>query len=42
MTLPWDVLSSGDWPPASAASGTRGTFTAQGRSVPVLMVLARS
>lgn len=37
MSLPWEVLSSGDWPPAAAASGTRGTFTAEGRSVPVLI-----
>ncbi|WPB81324.1 DUF6068 family protein [Archangium violaceum] len=37
MSLPWDVLSSGDWPPASAASVTRGTFTAEGRSVPALI-----
>jgi hypothetical protein len=36
MSLPWDALSSGDWPPASAASGTRGTFTAEGRNVPAL------
>ncbi|QSQ22653.1 hypothetical protein JY651_47410 [Pyxidicoccus parkwayensis] len=37
MNLPWSVLSSGDWPPAAAASGTRGTFTAEGRSVPALI-----
>jgi hypothetical protein len=35
MSLPWDALSSGDWPPA-AASGTRGTFTAEDRNVPAL------
>lgn len=35
MSLPWESLSSGDWPP-DAASGTRGTFTAEGRSVPAL------
>ncbi|HYH99717.1 DUF6068 family protein [Hyalangium sp.] len=35
MSLPWDALSSGDWPP-DAASGTRGTFTAEDRNVPVL------
>ncbi|NMO17879.1 hypothetical protein HPC49_30935 [Pyxidicoccus fallax] len=35
MDLPWEALSSGDWPPA-AASGTRGTFTAEGRSVPAI------
>jgi hypothetical protein len=34
MSLPWDALSSGDWPPA--ASGTRGTFTAEDRNVPAL------
>ncbi len=33
--LPWDALSSGDWPPA-AATGTRGTLTVEGRAVPVL------
>ncbi|MBZ4422483.1 DUF6068 family protein [Myxococcus sp. RHSTA-1-4] len=38
MSLPWEVLSSGDWPPADAASGTRGTFTAEGRDVPALTV----
>lgn len=36
MNLPWDALSSGDWPPAAVASGTRGTFTAEGRDVPAL------
>ncbi|HEX5754611.1 MAG TPA: DUF6068 family protein [Archangium sp.] len=36
LSLPLDVLGSGDWPPASAASGTRGTFTAEGRSVPAI------
>jgi hypothetical protein len=36
MNLPWEALSSGDWPPA-AASGTRGTFTAEGRNVPALI-----
>ncbi|MFL5356792.1 DUF6068 family protein [Archangium sp.] len=36
MNLPWDALTSGDWPPAAAASGTRGTFTAEGRQVPAL------
>jgi hypothetical protein len=40
MGLPWEALSSGDWPPAAAASGTRGTFTAQERDVPAL--IARS
>ncbi|HYO53402.1 MAG TPA: DUF6068 family protein [Archangium sp.] len=38
MNLPWEALSSGDWPPAIAASGTRGTFTAQERNVPALIV----
>jgi hypothetical protein len=38
MNLPWDELSSGDWPPAAAASGTRGTFTVQDRDVPALTV----
>jgi hypothetical protein len=37
MSLPWEALSSGDWPPA-AASGTRGTFTAEDRNVPALTV----
>jgi len=37
MSLPWDALSSGDWPP-NAASGTRGTFTAEDRNVPALTV----
>ncbi|WNG20227.1 DUF6068 family protein [Cystobacter fuscus] len=36
ISLPWEALSSGNWPPATAASGTRGTFTAEGRSVPAL------
>ena len=35
MRLPWDALSSGDWPPA-AVSGTRSTFTVEGRDVPAL------
>ncbi len=35
MNLPWDALSSGDWPPAS---GTPGTFTAQERNVPAVIV----
>jgi hypothetical protein len=34
--LPWEALTSGEWPPASAASGTRGTFTAEDRNVPAL------
>ncbi|WP_277991336.1 DUF6068 family protein [Corallococcus macrosporus] len=37
MGLPWEVLSAGDWPPASAASATRGTFSAEGRNVPALI-----
>ncbi|MGZ3458542.1 MAG: DUF6068 family protein, partial [Archangium sp.] len=37
MSLPWDALASGDWSPA-AASGTRGTFTAEDRDVPALTV----
>ncbi|WP_375772474.1 DUF6068 family protein [Archangium gephyra] len=36
MGLPWEALSSGEWPPATAAAGTRGTFTAEGRDVPAL------
>ncbi|AKJ04806.1 hypothetical protein ATI61_101123 [Archangium gephyra] len=36
INLPWEALSSGDWPPATAASVTRGTFTAEGREVPAL------
>ena len=35
MSLPWDALSSGDWPP-TAAAGTRGTFTVEDRDVPAL------
>ena len=38
MGLPWEVLSSGDWPPAAAASGARGTFTAEAGQVPALSV----
>jgi hypothetical protein len=34
LNLPWDALHSGDFPPAAAAAGTRGTFTAEGRDVP--------
>ncbi|OJH35561.1 hypothetical protein BON30_39025 [Cystobacter ferrugineus] len=37
LSLPMEALSSGDWPPAAAASGTRGTFTAEGRDVPALI-----
>ncbi|WP_338270279.1 DUF6068 family protein [Corallococcus caeni] len=37
MGLPWEVLSAGDWPPAAALSGTRGTFSAEGRDVPALI-----
>ena len=29
MNLTWDALGSGDWPPADAASGTRGTLTVE-------------
>jgi hypothetical protein len=36
MGLPWDALDAGEWPPAGAASGARGTFTAEGRTVPAL------
>ncbi|WP_426751079.1 DUF6068 family protein [Myxococcus sp. Y35] len=35
MGLPWEVLSSGDWPPGGA-TGARGTFTAEGRSIPAV------
>lgn len=38
MSLPWEALSSGGWPPANAASGTRGTFTVEDRDVPALTV----
>jgi hypothetical protein len=38
MSLTWEALTSGDWPPATAASGTRGTFTAEDRNVPALAV----
>ncbi len=38
MSLPWEALSSEDWPPAAAASGTRGSFTVEGRDVPALIV----
>ncbi len=37
MGLPWEALSSGEWPPSGVASGTRGTFTAEGRDVPALI-----
>lgn len=33
MGLPWEALSSGEWPPAA---GTRGTFTVEERAVPAL------
>ena len=36
MGLPFSAQSEGGWPPAAAASGTRGTFTAEGRDVPAL------
>jgi hypothetical protein len=36
MGLLWEALSSGDWPPAAAVSGTRGAFTVEGRDVPAL------
>ncbi|TSC24645.1 hypothetical protein FOF48_26700 [Corallococcus sp. Z5C101001] len=36
LSLPSEALASGEWPPA-AASSTRGTFTAEGHSVPVLI-----
>ncbi len=35
MGLPWEALSSGEWPPA-AATGTRGTFTVEDRHVPAI------
>lgn len=35
MSLPWEALSSGEWPPSAA--GTRGTFTVEGRAVPALI-----
>jgi hypothetical protein len=35
MRLPWDALSSGDWPPAGV-SGTRSSFSVAGREVPAL------
>ncbi|MFL5351116.1 DUF6068 family protein [Archangium sp.] len=38
MGLPGEALASGEWPPASAASGTRGTFTAEEKSVPSVTV----
>ncbi|PTL79959.1 DUF6068 family protein [Vitiosangium sp. GDMCC 1.1324] len=34
--LTFGALSEGDWPPAAAASGSRGTFTAEDRNVPAL------
>ena len=37
MSLFWETLSSGDWPPAAVASGTRGTFTAEAGAVPALI-----
>ncbi|MGE6761725.1 DUF6068 family protein [Corallococcus interemptor] len=36
MSMPWEVLASGDWPPGAAASGTRGTFSVEGHDVPAL------
>jgi hypothetical protein len=36
MGLPWTALAAGDWPPAPAASGTRGTLTIEGRDVPAI------
>jgi uncharacterized protein DUF6068 len=38
MNLPWEALFSGDFPPAAAASGTRGTFTVEGHDVPSVTV----
>ncbi|NOK17151.1 hypothetical protein HMI50_08945 [Corallococcus carmarthensis] len=37
MGLPWEVLATGEWPPAAAAAGTRGTFSAEGHDVPALI-----
>lgn len=36
LGMPWEVLAAGDWPPAAAASGTKGTFSAEGHDVPAL------
>ncbi|RKH74674.1 DUF6068 family protein [Corallococcus aberystwythensis] len=41
MGLPWEVVASEEWPPAAAAAGTRGTFSAQGRDVPALIEQGR-
>ncbi|WNG43650.1 hypothetical protein F0U60_05730 [Archangium minus] len=38
LGLPFEALSAGDWPPTTAASGTRGTFTVEERAVPAITV----
>jgi hypothetical protein len=38
MNLPWNALSSGEWPPTAAASAIRGTFTAEAGTVPALIM----
>jgi len=42
MGLPWTALSAGNWPPASAASGTRGTLTVEGRDIPAITAQSTS
>ncbi|WP_404373615.1 DUF6068 family protein [Corallococcus coralloides] len=37
MGLPSEVVFTEDWPPAAAANGTRGTFSAEGRDMPALI-----
>ncbi|WP_304504111.1 DUF6068 family protein [Corallococcus sp. EGB] len=41
LGMPWEVLAAGDWPPAAAASGTKGTFSAEGHEVPALTELSQ-
>ncbi|MHA7630115.1 DUF6068 family protein [Corallococcus sp. M7] len=38
MGLPSEVVFTEDWPPAAAANGTRGTFSAGGHDVPALII----
>ncbi|NNB94345.1 hypothetical protein HI113_10555 [Corallococcus exiguus] len=37
MGIPSEVVFTEDWPPAAAANGTRGTFSAEGHGVPALI-----
>ena len=36
MGLPFAAIADGTWPPASAASGTRGTLALEGRDIPAV------